>query len=153
MGVMSEAPVWVVVADAGYARVFETQSRGQPWTLIEDHDVRRARRTAKGIMADAPGRVHRGHGSGNTALQPQTDPTEVEAQLAARNLAGELGHARTQHAFRALIVVASPHFLGLLRHAIDKDTARLVVHEEAKDLTGLSQHELTDRLAALIPEA
>lgn len=63
---------------------------------------------------------------------------ELAAEHFAAELASELGAARTGNQVTSLVLVAEPHFMGLLRAALDKPTAALVERTIDKDLVGLS---------------
>jgi len=145
-----EAPTWILVADSSRARIFSMTDPDEMWTFVEEHDRPRARLRARELMADSGGRTAAPRTGMPAAMEPHTDPTEVEADKFARDLSDVLEHARTQHAWKRLVIAAPPKFLGKLRNALDEDTSKLVEKSFAKELTGLSDHDLFERMQELL---
>src|SRR4029079_10599152 len=100
------------------------------------------------IVTDHNGRKPVGglRGNGRPGVEAETDPKEVEAQKFARELAGELKKGLDDHAYDALILAAPPHFLGLLKDALDDQVRRRVEATIAKDLSPLAPSEIQRRL-------
>ena len=65
-------------------------------------------------------------------------------------IAERLDAARNAHAYDELVLVAEPRFLGLLRRALDRATAALVVASVDKDLVAFDAAELLSHLAAAL---
>ncbi|HWP20626.1 MAG TPA: host attachment protein [Burkholderiaceae bacterium] len=145
---------WVVVADEGRANVYEvTQSPkpdGSPRTELAEVETLTwpsAHADEADLRRDAQGRFY-GKGEqmmGHTA-PPRTDPLEKEGELFARRVADWLADARGRGRYAALHLIAAPKFLGRLRPLLPPPVQSAVVHEEDKDLSGMSRHELAQRL-------
>jgi protein required for attachment to host cells len=96
---------------------------------------------------DAPGRSLQSVGMARSAME-QTDWHDREERAFLEDLAGRLDAAVTAGETKALVVVAPPRALGVLRQAyspnlraavrdeIDKDYVRMPVGEIEKHLTG-----------------
>lgn len=145
-----EAPLWILVADSSRARIFSMTDPDEMWTFVEEHDRPKARLRASELHSDRGGRTAARSSGMPAAMEPHTDPTEVEAEKFARDLSDVLEHARTQHAWKRLVIAAPPKFLGMLRNALDEDTEKLVEKSFAKELTTLSEHDLYDRMQELL---
>ncbi|MCC5858445.1 MAG: host attachment protein [Ectothiorhodospiraceae bacterium] len=127
-------PVWVVVAQQGLARLFRREKRFSPLEELDNLVQPEARLHAKDLQSDRPGRTVNRPRGGRTALEPSSDPKRTEAEVFARRVAERLHEGRTAGDYRELVLVAGPSFLGLLRDAMDEDTARCVVKEVRKTI-------------------
>ena len=141
---------WILVADASRARLFSTEGMGKPWHLLEDRVHPAGRLSGQEIMADRPGRVALGSSGARSAMEPHTDPRDVEEARFADELGDVVKAGLGQNAFRELVLVAPPHFLGLLREAIGEQARRHVKASVGKDFCAVPDHELPGRVEALI---
>lgn len=146
---MARATVWVLVCDASRARLFEVK-QGDELGMIEELDHPSSRAKVRDIVADAHGRKPNGQPGHRNNHRPgaeaDTDPKEVEAVKFAQTLAARLDKARVERSFDCLVLAAPPHFLGLLRGALDDQVQKLVALTVSKDLTGAPVRELQQRL-------
>ena len=138
-------PTWVVVCDASRARVFHVGPRRDQWQLVRELEHPEGRAKGRDLVADRPGRKQSG-----SALRPvmeyPTGPHEVESEKFARALARVLESGLAEHAYERLILVAPPHFLGLLRSALHENVAKQVQLSIDKDYAALDPSQLADRL-------
>jgi len=142
---------WILVCNASRARVFSTPGRGRPWTLVRELNHPESRLKGQAISADKPGRVQQSAGAGSRpAMEPSTPVKEVEAQRFAELLAkvAEDGHGHNTYA--RLLLVAPPHFLGLVRQALPEQVRKRVTRSVDKDYTTLREDELPARLADVL---
>jgi protein required for attachment to host cells len=63
----------------------------------------------------------------------EVDPKEAEARAFARFLADTLKKKHNEQAFKELVLAAPPHFLGLLRSALDETLSKCVSTSFDKD--------------------
>jgi protein required for attachment to host cells len=75
-----------------------------------------------------------------------TSPKEHEAELFAKELAQALEEGRASNSYRHLVLVATPHFHGLLNSQLDEKTRAMVVTDINKDLTTCEERDLPARL-------
>lgn len=148
---MPGSETWVLVADGARARLFRADRRNRSLELVEEEDSSAARAKAADIVTDRPGR----HFDGNTlgqrsAMEPSTDPKQLEKRRFARHLASRLGEARRAGRFDDLVIVAAPQTLGDLRAELPPAVASHVTAEIDKDLTGGSPAELGRHLAPVL---
>ncbi len=149
---------WILVADASRARLFSVSESsnhdhlgdGQPpaWVLEQELEHPKSRAKVSELVSGQQGRSQQ---SGNHNLHPamseRTDPKEVEAEVFARQLAEVLHQGNTHNRFERLVLIAPPHFLGLLRSTIDPQVAKRVVLSLDKDYTHLPLRELTPHVS------
>jgi protein required for attachment to host cells len=128
----------VLVADASRGLVLSVKRNlGDPEVIKEfEHPESRA----KGIelAADDRGRTQPRDKESvrGAAMARPTPPREVEAEKFSRELAEYLRLGLAKNQYRALILVAPPQFLGLLRETIDVQVAKSVKATVAKNFCG-----------------
>jgi protein required for attachment to host cells len=127
--------IWILVADSAGARLY---LRGRRWDQLDqlaelEHPEGRAH---EGDLVSDQGAsvIQRGGQGQRRSSQPEVSATEHEAQVFAHELAARLRKGRVEQEMDALVLVAAPHFLGLLRAALDDQTRKCVIHEIDKDL-------------------
>jgi protein required for attachment to host cells len=136
---------WVIVCDGKKALVLENVGDAKFLNLKtrEVYEQSDAKTSEQG--SDAPGRSMNSVDGRRSAME-QTDWHEQEEQRFLRKLAGHLDVEVKAGKAKALIVVAPPRALGVLRQAystnvrgalraeIDKDIVKIPVHEIEKHL-------------------
>lgn len=87
------------------------------------------------------------------ALAPASSPKEVEKEHFAHSLGEMLDQAMRSARFRRWLLVAPPHFAGLMRKELTVELKRNLLSTVDKDLNHLDSRELAERLrhAARIP--
>lgn len=138
---------WILSASRASARIIEKQ--GSKLSLVENisHDEGRLKNCE--IDSDRPGRAFDRASSARHAMEPTEAPHERAAKDFAHALAASLKRARLSSKFERLVLVAEPHFLGLLRAELDPITKSLVIASVPKDLEKIPLHELDSHLPEL----
>jgi protein required for attachment to host cells len=137
---------WILIANRSGARILDKQ--GATLHLAGTFEHEQGRMRDRQIDSDRQGRSDRPGGGGSSLSKSET-AHEHDAKAFARELADRLRTERLQGRFERLVLVAEPHFLGLLREALDDQTARLVVASVPKDLSHVPMQELATRLPEL----
>jgi protein required for attachment to host cells len=148
-----EEPVtttWVVVAHRAGARILAHCGPGTGLARVAELVHPEGRMRDRDFDADRPGRAFDSHGQGRHAMSREEPPHEHAAAEFARDLARHVDRSRQQHRFDALVLVAEPGFLGILRGALTDATAALVRGSVAKDLAKVPDRDLGDHLGALL---
>lgn len=147
---MTNKTLWILVCDASRARLFQ-MAQPEQLKLLEELEHPDSRAKTRDLMADTNGRMPSGQGAGHhgnmPGAAPDTDAKEVEAMKFARELAKRLDKGRVEHEFDRLVLVAPPHFLGLLKGTLDGEVKKLLAHTIDKDLTSVQARELPERLS------
>jgi protein required for attachment to host cells len=133
--------IWVVTADEAIARILQRQgARGElePVEELTDPDAH-----ARGTDLR-----HDAHGRRGTTVASSAGEGEqhVQAETFARKVAQRLTEAFHQHRFDELRIAAAPRFLGLLRKSLDTQVARMVTETVNKDLTHMTEREITEHM-------
>lgn len=143
-------PTWIAVAHRAGARIFETRGRGTGLKVIRelDHEVGRLKNSE--IDADRLGASGSSTHIGQSSLSREESSRERVAANFARELARELERGRNEHAYKDLVLVAEPRFLGMLRESLDGATAQMVSATVNKDLANVAVHDLPPHIREAI---
>jgi protein required for attachment to host cells len=145
---------WILITDASRARVFSADPAGTTWTLQREHQHPASRAKEAELDPSQRGRQQqRAGGPYRPAMEPSTPPKEVERETFARELAEGLERDFDAHRYAHLVLVAPPHFLGLLRKSLSDKVAKQVVATVDKDYTGLDVRRLPELLADCLAQA
>jgi protein required for attachment to host cells len=140
---------WILVANASSARLFHDPGHGKEWKLLSEREHPESRAQVHELVEDDRGRAQNSSHPGGVALEPRTDPKEVEAKRFAHELGRMLEKGADDHEYERLMIVAPPHFLGLLRAELADKVARRVTSSVDKDYHELTGRELSERLGPL----
>ena len=139
--------VWVLVCDAAKARVFEIRVGDPTWHTVELVLHEGSRSKASELVGGPSGtRSSEGRSVHHNALAPASSPKEVEKDGFAHTLATTLDQAMRSARFRKWVLVAPPHFLGLMRNELTSELEKHLLTTVAKDYNDLAVHELSERL-------
>ncbi|CAG9184752.1 host attachment protein [Cupriavidus pampae] len=140
---------WVLIADEAIARII---AYGKSRTLEPVEEITDPDAHAEGaeMRRDAYGRRAAGGGQGSTqagaTASAANDQMHQHAEVFAKRVADVLGQAQQQSRMDALIIVAPPRFLGLLRKALPKNAANIVQTELDKDFVHFTNDDIHERL-------
>jgi protein required for attachment to host cells len=140
---------WILVGDVAGARLFSAEVREDAWSPVESFEHPAGSELSREISDDGPpGRAQQSTGPGarHTAFERRTSPKEAEAERFAQQLATFLEHAIAQRRYDYLVLVAPPHFLGLVKNSLGKQAAGHLRSTIDKDLSALDAKELRERL-------
>lgn len=144
-------PTWLLVGNASRARLFETQARPKTLKLIKEYLHPPSREKGEELASDRPGHFQmEGSGMEGTthgAFNEPTSPKSYEHERFALELAKELNDGRTQNRFGNLMIVASPHFHGLINQHLNEHVAKMVSTHINKDYTDLDEEKLLEMLS------
>ena len=139
--------VWVLVCDAAKARVFEIRDGDPTWHAVELVLHEGSRSKASELVGGPSGtRSSEGRSVHHNALAPASSPKEVEKEGFAHTLAKTLDQAMRSARFRKWVLVAPPHFLGLMRKQLTSELEKHLLTTVHKDFNDLAVHELSERL-------
>jgi protein required for attachment to host cells len=138
---------WVVVCDGQKALVLENIGDSKFLNLktreVYDHPGQRTHE----LGTDAPGRSIGSAGTGRSAME-QTDWHEQEEQRFLHKLAGHLDAEVKAGKAKALIMIAPPRALGVLRQVYSGNVRDVLRAEIDKDFVKMPVHEIEKHLAS-----
>ncbi len=148
---MKPVRTWILIADAGRARVLQNMGPGKGTTAVDGLASESALPSSTNeIVADRQGRSFESTGSTRHPMEPRTDPREQMKRSYLEMLADQLDGKLQAGAFDRLVVVAPPQALGILRAAFSDRVRSAVSGELAKDLTKTPDHDLGAHLEDLV---
>lgn len=145
---MKKTLTWIILLDKGRARAVEHD--GHRLAVVPDITFDGLGKEARDIEADRPGRTHDSHGPGRHAMEPHTNPKDVEAKAFVGLVADKLAAAQAQGRFDRLVLAAAPEALGLLRDALSAPVKERVIGELDKDLTKTPVADLGPHLDGIL---
>ena len=138
---------WVVVCDGAKALVLENAGTRANLNLTTKEVYGQPDLKTHELGTDRPGRVYNSVGGGRSAVE-QTDWHDQEEQKFLGQLAARLDKAVRGGEARALIVVAPPRAIGVLRRQFSKHVRHAVKAEVEKDYVKMPVEEIARHLAA-----
>lgn len=132
---------WVVAADLTDAKIYALGQVKGELVLIKEFKNPEGRYKTGDIGFDKPGQFEKPmHGFSKSFEHP--DPKTVELHQFAKIIAHMLEHSRTQNEFNHLIIVAEPHFHGILAHELNPHVASMIKKNIQRNYLRLSASEL-----------
>ncbi|NKB16242.1 MAG: host attachment protein [Sphingomonadales bacterium] len=147
---MKTIRTWVLIADAGRARVLENRGPGTGMRGVEGLELENETLPSRELGRDRPARTFDSEGKGRHAIDPKTDPHREQKRDFARTLAALLEEALKEGSYDRLVIAAPPPFLGDLRDALPPAVRAVVSSEIVKDLTKVPVPELQSHVASVL---
>jgi len=144
---------WILVADACGARLFMTFDNGKSLHLLERFSHAQSRAMEAQLVSDRPGSGRSSAHAMPATKEPHLAHKELEAIEFARVLDDYLREAAEQKKFNSLILVAPPHFLGLLRDQLSPGVARTVSGSVGKDLVYMDRQAICQHVVKVLGPA
>jgi protein required for attachment to host cells len=144
---------WILVADACGARLFMSFDQVRSIHLIQRFTHADSRAMESELVSDKQGSARSMVYPGARTMQPHMAQKELEAMHFAQRLNHHLHDAAHHNKFDALVLVAPPHFLGLLRAELSPTLTRLVTTSLAKDLIYMDEKTIQEHLAKAVRPA
>ena len=138
---------WILVADACGGRLFMTFDNGKSLHMLERFSHAQSRAMEADLVSERAGSGRSSTHSMPSTKQPHSSHKELEAVEFARALNDYLDDAAQLHKFEALILVAPPHFLGLLRAQLTPVLARMISATLAQDLIYMDETIIREHVA------
>jgi protein required for attachment to host cells len=141
---------WVIVCDGRKALVLDNVGDAKYPNLHtrEVHEHSEARTNEQGT--DRPGKTHPSVGTARSAME-QTDWHDQSERAFLTALASRLHVALTKGETEALIMIAAPRALGMIREAYSPDVHKAIRAELGKDLVKVPVHEIEKQLFSAKP--
>jgi protein required for attachment to host cells len=125
---------WYVLANRTSAVIY-MEGKDHEMHFVDRLFNERGRLQEANLDSDRPGSgtSSAGNGSIRHSLDRRFDQQEGIAKRFAKRIAENLGEACERKRFSDLVLVAEPHFLGLLRGELDSSTRGAVKHEIVRE--------------------
>ena len=145
---------WYVVANRTEAVLYTDEAK-QKFQFVDRLLNEKGALHESELVSDRPGRGFSssgGDGSVRHALAHRESHHEHVAKEFASRIAASLEAARNQKRFTEIVLVAEPHFLGLLRAALGPATTALVKCEVRHEYTKGSDAEIHAQILKAIAQ-
>ena len=146
VGIKIKSGEWVVVCDGRKALILENEGDAKFPNLrtreTHEHDDTKT----SDLGTDRPGRVHESTGSSRSAVEQTDWHDQAEAEF-LQMIARRLDDAVSKGETHALILIAAPRALGVLRRSLSQAVQNAVTAEIDKDYVRMPVHEIEKRLA------
>ena len=139
---------WVVVCDGAKALVLKNAGTKMHPNLTTQELYEHVDARTRDLGTDRPGRAINSAGAGNRSAVEQTDWHDREEQKFLTQHAARLDKAVHDGDIHALIVVAPPRAIGVLRRQFTPHVSKVLKAEVEKDYVKLPVDEITRHLAA-----
>ncbi len=143
---------WIVVANNSCARIFTAETPTSPLTEIEILTHPQGRQHAQNLSSDLPGRQADKSSPSHHGLSDRTELKKQEAIHFAKQITQHLDAARKRQAYKQLIIIADPDFLGLLREQMPAATAKLITLEVDNNLSKEKADKIRQYLPPILPK-
>jgi protein required for attachment to host cells len=151
MQVPLRLPIWVLVCDGAKARLFEVHPGDRTFHPVELLLHAESRKKVSDLVSDHAGSCSsEGASVHHNALAPRTSPKAAEKEHFAHSLVLELDRAGRSGRFGKWILVAPPHFLGLMRNELTSELQKHLKGTVDKDLNDIDAVALADRLHEIV---
>lgn len=138
--------IWVVVADASRARIFSAENRNGNLKEEAGYVHPASRQKGVDLESDSNGRAFDSGGQGRHAMGKESDFSEHEAKIFARELCSEIDRACQKDSFSKLYVIATPRFLGHVRAHMGAQAKKRLAGEVTKDVVNHASKDIRQQL-------
>ena len=145
---MAPERTWVLIADAGQARILSREAPGGALRRVEGMSFSTDLPPTRDLVTDRQPRSVESVGNMRHPISTGLDPHRKLKEEFAADLAAVLEANCVKKSFEKLVLVAPPQFLGNLRASLAPSVKSRIVKEIDKDLTKIPDHEIAARIAA-----
>jgi len=138
--------LWIVVADEAKARILSTNNSTDALSELQTLSTSETSMREQDLVSDKSGKSYDSAGKGRHSMGEKSDHKEQYAIRFAKEIGTYLENHRQSKDYMKLIIVAAPHFLGLLRKEFSKGVSELISLEIDKDLTMVDTQHIREHL-------
>jgi protein required for attachment to host cells len=135
--------IWVIVANQAAARIYAASRRGEVTSMLEEFLHEAGKAHVRDLVSDGPGRVHDRQGSARHSMESDVGRQEDSIRRFAGRIIDHVTIAAGRDAFRDLVIVAAPAFLGEIRKHVPPHLAERIILEIPKDVIDATADKLT----------
>lgn len=131
----------IIIANTNSCRIYDYQKSHNSLSLIKEINHPENKLKNQDLVSDGPGHYKSGT-TGRGAFSPRTEPTDVNFDNFAREMAVGLDEERNKNDFKELVVIMPAQMEGLFLHHLNKHVNALITKRMQKNIMHLSEHEL-----------
>lgn len=127
---------WILAMDGRHAKVWECRDLSGSLRVVPDYSFDAEDQTSfsRALKSDRPGRSFASSGARRSAIQPKSDPHDLEKARFAAQVSERLTQAAEERQFEQLVVIAPPKLLGEIRNTYSRSLQAALIGEVAKEL-------------------
>jgi len=143
---------WIVIADAARAKIMVQAKAGEALTALEGGEFQNPAllHHSRDFKSDRPSRSMESAAVARHAIEPRHDPRRLAARDFAKELSAFVERSAIEKSYDRLVIVAPPHMLSDLRHALGRHADGMLIAGINKDLTKIPLHELPRHLEPVV---
>ncbi|MBL0320009.1 MAG: host attachment protein [Alphaproteobacteria bacterium] len=147
---MNHQHTWILVADAGNARILQYEGPFKPLTQVDGALFAHKHEMNHEFVSSDRGRTAGRFAGSKHAFEWPTDPHQYEKKIFAKELTRFLG-AHEQD-FQRLILVAPPEMMGNIHHETKANhiLTKKIYAKETKNLTRVPLHRMAQHLKGVL---
>jgi len=144
--------IWVVLANARMSTIYSISDKDFHLTLIKTLFHEESTLKNGDFSSDRPGHFLKNTTTGlRGSFEEKNQQKNITIARFARKICDELESGRTAiHSYKAIIIIAEPHFYGLIRTQANRYIQKLIKYHLAKDYTHFSSTKLKKELEDLL---
>lgn len=139
---------WVIVCDGAKALFLRNDGDAGLVNLTVVEHQSQPDEATRDLGSDRPGRVHQSHGASRSAMEETDWHEQAEAEF-LKGVANKVEKLVESREIEAMILIAPPKALGILRAELASLPEGIIRAEIDKDLVKLTVSEIEKHLAAL----
>jgi protein required for attachment to host cells len=139
---------WVVVCDGRKALILENAGDAEMINLTTREAMEQDDPSTSAQGTDRPGRVHQSVGVSRSSVE-QTDWHDEAERAFLRRLAQRLDRAVAGHETKAILLIAPPRAMGMLRAELSKQVEKAIAGEVTKDYVHQPVSEIEKHLKSI----
>lgn len=139
---------WILLADKAHARIYARDGINGRLTQVLDkaHPAAQGKQGEEG--AARPGRGQKSTQAARYAYEDHADFPEQESAVFLRSITDKVNDAVTRDILDRLILVALPKTMARLKSGMSEEALAKIAAEWPKNLIGVAEISLADRLTA-----
>jgi protein required for attachment to host cells len=140
----------IVITDGAKAIFYRNDGPGKGLVALDEHKMAHEAPPSRDIASDRPGRSFDSTSPGRSAMEPKSDPHDLEEVKFAKDVLARMEEIMAAGEAEKLVLVAAPRTLGEMRKAMPKSLAGRLTATLDKDLTKTPADELPKHLEAVL---
>ncbi len=142
--------IWIVIANASISNIYSITEKNRHFTLVKTLFHSESKLKNSDLVSDSPGHFRKGSNGLRGSYSEADDHKSLEIEGFSKQICTELENGRTSNAYTGLIIIAEPHFYGLIKKNCNHHIQDKIKHHLAKDYTHYSTKKLKAELETLL---
>lgn len=126
--------IWIIVANAKNAYFYSVYEKNMRFNLIKKLTHIKSQSKKIDLTSDRQGHYAKGYGNKlRGSYTPTNDPKLLEIKHFAKEVCEFLENGRVYNRYVGIIIVADPHFYGLIKQLSNKHVTKYIKYHLGKD--------------------